>query len=67
MATFNIGTIFTELVAIEGEVIIDEAELAAGKAVQLPARIIVGSTGGAPIYLVGELTTVKPEPPLQPA
>jgi hypothetical protein len=64
--SLNIGTIFADFVEIEGEVQIDTAELEQGQNVDLPATITIGSVGGKPIYLIGELTTTKPTP-LTPA
>jgi hypothetical protein len=59
---FNIGTIFSDLITVYGDVSIDEAELASGQTVPIPAILEVGSIKSVPVYLLASLTTTKPAP-----
>jgi hypothetical protein len=61
-AKLDFGTLFTDAVELYGDVELDLSELASGAvtAVPVPGQIVVGTTGGKVLYLVGSITTVKP-------
>jgi hypothetical protein len=59
---FNILTLFTDVVTIIGDAEADEAAILSGTPVTLPGDVVVGSTDGKSIYLIGTLTTTKPTP-----
>jgi hypothetical protein len=57
---FNIVSIFSDLITIEGDVGVDEGELEAGATVPIPAVLQVATISGTPIYLEASLTTTAP-------
>lgn len=58
MASVNVLQLIEEAGTIAVEIVADQAELAAGQTVTTP-QVQVGTVGGKPLYLNGELTTVK--------